>query len=221
MTRYLFALIVGLAGCGILVALGVWQLGRLEWKEAILAEIDARMTEAPQALPELPNEEDDEYLPVEVTGTFTGAAVHVLIPGPDGLPGFRVIEGFETDTGRVVLIDRGIVPEALKYSELTAPRATVQGNLLWPDEADWFTPVPDTERNTWFARELEPMASYLQAEPLLIVARTRTDPVIEPLPINSADIPNDHFNYAVTWFLLAAVWAVMTVFWLIRTRREA
>jgi surfeit locus 1 family protein len=55
-----------------------------------------------------------------------------------------------------------------------------------------------------------------------MVVTTRTtpaDPRLTPLPVNTATIKNDHFEYAVTWFLLAFVWAIMTLFLILRTMR--
>ena len=54
--------------------------------------------------------------------------------------------------------------------------------------------------------------------PLLLVARTETDPAVTPLPVDSAAIPNDHLQYAITWFSLAAIWIGMTAHFLWRTR---
>ena len=48
-------------------------------------------------------------------------------------------------------------------------------------------------------------------EALLVVARgIEPDLGTTPLPVDSSTIPNDHWQYAVTWFSLAAVWAVMS-----------
>jgi surfeit locus 1 family protein len=54
---------------------------------------------------------------------------------------------------------------------------------------------------------------------VVTTATTPADPRLTPLPVNTVDIKNDHFEYAVTWFLLAFVWAVMTLFLIIRTTR--
>jgi surfeit locus 1 family protein len=64
------------------------------------------------------------------------------------------------------------------------------------------------------------MATKLNTEPTLIVAREPTGDGITPVPVNTSTIPNDHWGYAITWFLLAAVWAVMTaaLLWRIRQR---
>ena len=65
------------------------------------------------------------------------------------------------------------------------------------------------------------MAATLKAEPVLVVARSDTGDGIEPMPVGTEGIPNDHLQYAITWFSLAAVWLGMTVFLLWRIKRQA
>ena len=95
----------------------------------------------------------------------------------------------------------------------------------WPDEADSFTPEPDRAANIWFARDLEPMAGALGAEPLLIIAESgfagdsgggREWP--RPLRLGLSLI-NNHLQYAITWFSLALIWAVMSAM-LVRRERQ-
>jgi surfeit locus 1 family protein len=64
------------------------------------------------------------------------------------------------------------------------------------------------------------MAAKLGTEPLLIVARAPTGDAITPMPVDSSTIPNDHWGYAITWFLMAVVWAVMTGYLLLRIKRR-
>ncbi|MFV0303274.1 MAG: SURF1 family cytochrome oxidase biogenesis protein, partial [Paracoccus sp. (in: a-proteobacteria)] len=70
MRRYLFPLILGLGGIAILMSLGFWQLRRLDWKEAMLAEITAKIAAAPVPFDSLaaPDPAGDMYLPVSVEG---------------------------------------------------------------------------------------------------------------------------------------------------------
>ena len=64
------------------------------------------------------------------------------------------------------------------------------------------------------------MAAALQTRPVLVVARQvdPTLPGIDALPVDTAAIPNDHMQYAITWFSLAALWLAMTVAFLRRRR---
>ncbi len=215
------AALIGIVGAAILLALGVWQVQRLAWKEAILADITARIDAAPVELPANPDPEADRYLPVKATGQFGEEAIFVLASVKDLGAVFRVISPFETN-GRRVLVDRGIVPVAAQGRVEMPGAATVTGNLHWPDEIDSFTPEPDVEDDLWFARDVDAIAAALNTEPLLMVAR-QMDPAetaVTPLPVSTDGIPNDHLTYAITWFSLCAVWLGMTAFLLWRIRRR-
>jgi surfeit locus 1 family protein len=221
--RLIFPLLLGLAGVAVLASLGFWQLQRLEWKEGILAAIEARIGAPPVPLPPAPDQARDQYLPVTLTGTFTGEGVDVLVSRRQVGPGVRPVAVFAADDGRRILVDRGFLAEAARATPRPGPAygaVTVTGNLLWPDEVDGFTPAPDARTGLWFARDVPAMAAALGTEPVLVVARTPTGPGPAPLPVDTAGIPNDHLGYAIQWFGLAAVWAGMTALWLWRIRRR-
>jgi surfeit locus 1 family protein len=222
MRRLIFPILLGVLGVAVLVSLGVWQVQRLAWKEAVLARIDARIFAAPVAIPESPTEAADEYLPVRVAGELQQAEIRVLVSVEDLGAGYRVITPLVTESGRRVLVDRGYIPLEAEADLRPAVRIEVVGNLLWPDEVDGWTPEPDATRSIWFARDLPAMAEALATEPVLIVAREVDDPsgAVTPLPIDTAAIPNDHLNYAITWFLLALVWAAMSGYLILRTLRR-
>ena len=97
------------------------------------------------------------------------------------------------------------------------------GALYWPDETDGFTPAPDREANIWFARDLGPMAEALGTEPLLIVAEQHSGSLGGgewPKPLRlGVNLANNHLQYAITWFSLALIWAVMSAL-LVRRERE-
>ena len=212
MTRFLLPLLFGLLGTAILLSLGVWQMQRLEWKQGILSEIDRRIAGPAEPIPATPDPETDRYQPVSLDGTVGAEELFVLISRKQVGPGYRVVSAFETETGRRVLLDKGFVPIAAREEDRFTGPMSVTGNLHWPDERTSATPDNDVAGNTWFARDLEAMADLLGTEPLLVVAREMApaDPGVTPLPVDSSGIPNDHLQYAITWFSLAAVWLVMT-----------
>jgi surfeit locus 1 family protein len=221
MRSILFLLIFGLCGLGILLALGTWQVRRLAVKQDIIARIDARMLAPAVAMPAAPDSSRDKYLAVTVTGTMLADDLNVLTSYGNVGAGYRIIAPFELTDGRRVMIDRGFVPADQKQTIRSTGKMQITGNLHWPQETDGFTPDPDLKENIWFARMVPEMALALNTTPVLIVARDRTDPGVIPTPVDSSAVSNDHLNYAITWFSLAAIWAAMSVYFLWRSRANA
>lgn len=221
MGRFAVPLLIGILGAAVLVALGIWQVQRLEWKTSVLDEIEARIGAEPVAVPEDADPTRDRYLPVRATGSFGEEEVHILVSTREIGPAFRVISPFTTEQGRRILVDRGIVPDEAKEDRRPAGAATIRGNLHWPDEVNAFTPDRDVARNVWFARDVGALADALGTEPVLVILRetSQAEPGVTPLPVDTSGIPNDHLEYAVTWFGLAAVWVLMTGLWVRRIAR--
>lgn len=226
MRRYVFPLLLGSGGCAVLIALGIWQVQRMHWKAGVLAAIEAQIGGEPAGLP-VPDAATSDptamrFRPVRVVGRTTGAEVLVLTGKKDVGAGYEVISAFETSEGRRILLDRGFVPQGGETAERPAAALEIVGNLHWPVEADRYTPAPDIGRNLWFVRDVPTIAAHLETEPILVVARevTGDNQGIEPVPVDTSGIPNDHRNYAITWFSLAAVWVGMTGYLLWRIRQK-
>lgn len=221
MRRYIFPVLIGILGCAILISLGLWQLRRLDWKETMLAEIQSRI-DAP-AVP-LPGSVDPsmKYMPVEVAGTTTGAEIDVLSGSKEQGGGYQIVSRFITDDGRAIMVDRGFVPQEDRHVERGPTRLTIRGNLHWPDERGSSTPAPNLAENIWFARDVPAMAETLDTQPILVVANAVQGDAqgVQPIPVAIEGIPNNHLSYAAQWFMIAAVWAGMTValIWRIRQR---
>ena len=210
--RFLIPLIFGVAGAAVLVGLGIWQVQRLAWKEGVLAEIEARIAADPIPLPAAPDPQTDRYTPVETSGLLQSGALRVLVSRKEIGAGYRIIAPLLARDGRRIMVDLGFVPTDEVADEYGGARIEVAGNLHWPREVDSYTPEADREANIWFAREVPEMAAYLETDPILIVANRIEPPVggVEPLPVDTSSIPNDHLGYAVTWFSLAVIWVFMT-----------
>lgn len=221
MSRYILPLFFGILGTAVLVSLGTWQVQRLAWKEAILAEIDARFAAPAVAIPSEPDPERDRFLVVRASGTITQDELHVLASTRDAGAVYRVISAFESDDGRRLMLDRGWIKPPQKDDARPVVTASVTGNLHWPRETDSYTPENDREANIWFARDVDKMAEALNAQPVLIILRetSENDPSVTPLPVDSAGIPNDHLEYVLTWYGLAIVWVAMTLYYLRRLRK--
>ncbi|MFN6925319.1 MAG: SURF1 family protein [Tabrizicola sp.] len=221
MRRYAFPVLMGIVGVAVLLSLGFWQLRRMEEKRVYLDEIEARIGNAPIPLPAAPEEGRDKFQAVVAEGRFTGEYLEVLAGQKGASPGVLVIEAFALPDGRRIMVQRGFIEEAARAVPRAPREARVEGNLHWPQDTNSFTPPPDERTGLWFARDVPAMAARLKTEPTLIVAREPTGDGITPMPVDTSGIPNDHWGYAIQWFLLAATWAGMTGFllWRIRTRK--
>jgi surfeit locus 1 family protein len=220
MTRHLvlFTLFMA-AGLALLIGLGVWQLQRLEWKEGLIAKIEARVHAPPVTLKEAVASaragEDISYLRVKTEGRFDHSKERFVYAVTDEGVGWHVITPLATPDGEVVLIDRGIVPDALK-DPATRPQgeiegtATVTGLARQPESQGRFTPDNEPEHNRWFWRDLGGLTRSMfpgsepEVAPLIVEAEPSDVPGGWPRGgATRLDIPNDHLQYAITWFLLA------------------
>jgi surfeit locus 1 family protein len=198
----------------ILCGLGVWQLQRLQWKEALIATVNGHMTAAPVSLDRLlaMSADDAQYRKVALSGRFDNAnETYVFTTDAGGDPVYHVLTPFITDDGRTLMVDRGEIPQS-KLSPQS--RAAVEGEAhivgVWrvPDGTGLFTPKPDPEKHIWYARDLAGIAAadgVKLAAPVVIEADAAPNP--GGLPVGGqtvVDFPNNHLEYAITWFGLAA-----------------
>lgn len=225
------------AAFALLIGLGVWQLQRLEWKQSVIAQIEARTKAEPVSLAEAMTRarsgEDVSYLRVRAEGRFDHGKERYLYAFSDGNPGWHVITPLTTANGDIVLIDRGFVPDERK-NPASRPQGQLGGpvaltGLARPPEAQWLF-VPDNEpgQNSWFWRDLGAMAGSMdlgdgaQVAPFFVEAERSDIPGGWPLGGQTRlDIPNDHLQYALTWFLLAFCLAVIYVIYVRSRWRQA
>ena len=221
MRKLLFPVIVGLGGLAILIGLAKWQLDRLDWKEAILDDIRAKLDAPAVTLMEAPDPSTDNYLSVIFEGRPTGEELRVLDSGTAAGTGHHIIAAFETTGGRRIMVDLGLLEINDAEAQAADPMleaVTVQGNLIWPDDPE----VQPPQGDEWYARDVSAMALVLNTEPVLVqlAAASKYDPRLTPLAVDTRNIKNDHLEYAITWLLLAVVWGAMTVFYIARTLRQ-
>ncbi|MEL6959220.1 MAG: SURF1 family protein [Pseudomonadota bacterium] len=220
MRRLLFPIIIGLGGIAILLSLAVWQLNRLDWKEGVLADIEAKLAEPAIPLPADPDPETDNYRTVIFEGRPMGSEIRFLNSGTAAGTGHQIITRFETTDGRFILVDLGLQPlndEAAQSAPRLMDTVTIEGNLLWPDDGNY----EPANGNEFFGRRVQTMAVFLGTEPIYVVLSRASeyDPRTTPLPVDTRNIKNDHLEYAITWILLAVVWGAMTLFYVVRGMR--
>lgn len=209
----IFTLIAG----AILVGLGVWQLHRLTWKEAIIARIDARTKAAPQPLPPRATwpqlaPADYEYRRVTLDGTFDNDTETLVFRGAEDGPGYLVMTPLALRGGGTVLVNRGFVPVDLKdrgRREVGEPKGEVHitGLMRQPEPRNLFTPTDQPDKAEFFTRDPQLIAAHLgltDAAPFTVDSDATANPGGWPRGgATELAIPNNHFEYALTWFGLA------------------
>jgi surfeit locus 1 family protein len=223
--------ISALAAFGVLVALGTWQVERLHWKEGLIAERRAALEAPPIDVPtSLESARGLEFRRMRATGVFLHER-EITVHGFErqrGDAGYLVLTPLRLDGGRVVLVERGWVPNE-KRDPVTRSAGnpggpiTVKGllRLALVGKPGWFIPENDAARREWFYIDVAAMARAAGV-PDVLPFYLEAGPAPNPggLPVGgqaATDLPNDHLHYAITWYALAASLAVI---YLILLRRE-
>lgn len=201
-------------GLVLLVGLGMWQVQRLHEKEALIASIEAGTKAPPIPLADAIGEGADaaEWHHVQVMGHFLhNKEAYIFAQGLMGAVGVHIVTPLAEDNGDTVLIDRGFVPEALHDPKTRAAgqvegEVSVTGVLRLAQMPGMFTPSPDLKTRLWFVKDVPSMAAALglNVPPVIVEADATPNPGGWPLGgQTNVDVPNDHLQYAVTWFGLA------------------
>jgi surfeit locus 1 family protein len=134
---------------------------------------------------------------------------------PEGEPGWHVITPLETVKGTMLLVDRGFVPDALR-DPATRKRGevsnvvTVTGLVRPSEQPNIFVPDNEPKKNQWFSRDLQAMSRSMfpggtvQVAPFFLEAKAGEVPGGWPKGGQTRlTFPNNHLQYAITWFGLA------------------
>lgn len=223
-------LIATLIALGILCSLGVWQLKRLEWKQGLIAQMTERLAAEPipfdEALAREAVSENMEYQPVFVEGVFAHdleTAVFGTYGGKPGVYVFTPLDAADRSGGRRFLyVNRGFAPQefrdpATRADARTSGEIRIEGLLRRAERKrgfeKWLAPKDQPEDNLYFIRDPTILATRhaLTVPPYYIDSFERAGEGEWPKGgLTRIDIPNRHFEYALTWFGLAA--ALLGVF---------
>ncbi|MCL4678418.1 MAG: SURF1 family protein [Alphaproteobacteria bacterium] len=213
----LWAMLFTLAGAALLFKLGWWQLERMAWKADLITKLEAAYASAPssllpegRALSDLKAFErgfiEGEYLPVPTI--FVGPQTY------EKAPGFHLYSPLRTEGG-VVFVNRGWVPLAYKSRAASespdSGRVRVTGLLRSPERAGLFVAGNEPKKSLW--RRADPAQFSIAlglsepVSPLILFAEGGADaggggPIAVPI---RADLPNNHFQYALFWFSMGGL----------------
>lgn len=229
MTRRIWTVaIASILGIAILIALGTWQLQRMQWKQSLLANIAESQAAPPMsldaALGAVEAGQNVEFRRVTTRGTFIHRAERHLLSIMDGKPAWQIVTPFQSEEGIVVLVDRGAVLEELRDPSARAatdPQGmqSITGIIrLRRETQSVFSPDNDPERNLYYwwdlpsmMRDADPPANSRVALFVLQLTPSAGSTGFPRPQAVAANIRNNHLQYAITWFSLAAVLAIFAV----------
>ncbi len=208
-----------LAMLAVLVGLGTWQVERMHWKNGIVAQI-AR-AEASPPVPLIGN--PSPFAKVQVTGqlrddlsAFYGAEVRDTRTGPQ--MGSYLVQPLIRPDGRPILIERGWVPSE-RVDPIAQPlgTVTVTGFVHPAEQPGWFSASDDAATRTFYTLDPAAIGDALglpRVAPFVLVALGPQPPQHWPDPAKHLPRPpNNHLQYAITWYGLAASLLVIFVIW--------
>ena len=224
--------IVVLVCLAILIGLGVWQLQRLKWKEGILAHVAALQTAPARLLGDVLKAGGDlDFVRVSFDcPDLERRPLLRLFAVRDGVAGYRLVTACPIAAAGYssILVDRGFISMEQAQAAVQPGRAALPGPVVGVlrkgDRPTFVTPKNRIAENLWYSRDVPAMAGQLHAAapaPIYLMverpAPAGPGPVPAPIP---ADIPNRHFEYALTWFGLAASLIGVYAAMLLRRRRN-
>ena len=213
------------AGLIVLIALGAWQLERRAWKHDLIDTIARRLAAAPLALPTPErwgslDAAQDEFRRVTAAVEFVHAQEALVYTSGSALrsdvsgPGYWVFKPARIGDDKLVIVNRGFVPEKDRDPATRAAGAVtglidIDGVMRWPEAGNWFTPAGDVTRNIFFARDHLAMAAakgWQNVAPFYLDQEAPPPPGGLPRPGKlNVNLPDNHLQYAITWFGLALV----------------
>ena len=233
----LWATVCTVAALAILIALGTWQVQRLFWKEGQIALRQERAAAPAVPLPQsFPDPAEMEFTRVRLEGRFLHAdEFYIGARTENGRVGYHIVTPFALTDGRVILVDRGWVPEnrrdpATRTEGQLDGQLTIEGLLRtggWKG-LDFARPPNKPEERFYFWLDLPVMAQTLveggvREGPVIteVYADAVASDVPGGLPIGGQtriNLTNDHLQYAITWYSFAVILAV--IYFLFHYRRE-
>ncbi|MBZ9709194.1 SURF1 family protein [Mesorhizobium sp. ESP7-2] len=218
----LVLVLLGLLGVLVFVGLGIWQLERRVWKLDLIAHVDQRI-HAPVVDAPGPQSWNGitaagyEYRHVRLAGRYLGGANTLVRAVTELGGGYWVLTPMRTDSGFVVLVNRGFIPQERKAEferergGRTAP-AVIDGLLRMSEPGGGFLRKNDAMGNRWYSRDVAAIATArgltINVAPYFVDAEASD---IEGWPrggLTVVTFRNSHLVYALTWFTLAAMLAI-------------
>ncbi len=215
---------------GILFSLGTWQVMKVGPKTALLEQIEAGLSAKAEILPiHVDDPVSLNYRKVFFTGVHNEVTPLKLFgTNRDGKPGYYLYSPVKTTFGMSVLVNWGWIPITAKaLPQLPIGDVRVEGVLRTSAVATSFTPVNNSASNEWYVADVYEMATAFglgskEYYHFRVFSDQRGNAGELPLGAQTKiDIPNNHKQYAITWYGLAgSLIAIYILFGLKRGREQ-
>jgi surfeit locus 1 family protein len=185
------------AAVGVMIALGIWQLQRAEWKERLLADYAAASALPALDLDPLLDDPEEELPPLAFRRVLATCNARDAEPDQRGGRSDRGESGYSY------------------FVRCRSGEGGLAGRLLV--NAGW-TPLPERDRRiTVNGLVAGRLGAVEEGEPLVITSASATPPLRPSAPASIDNIPNNHRLYAWQWFFFAA--AALVIYLLALRRR--
>jgi surfeit locus 1 family protein len=220
----------------LLLALGTWQVQRLYWKEALLADIQQRGEAAPVDLNIIEtmasSDGDIEYRKVRLSGIFDHTKERHFFATFQGQTGYYIYTPLQMSDGRFIFVNRGFVTYDMK-----APSTRAEGQVAGtveieglaraklPGKPSMMLPDNDLKANIFYWKDLDVMAPSAGVDetrlvPFFVDANAAPNPGGWPKGgVTIIDLPNNHLQYAITWYGFALTLVIVAGFAYFRSRK--
>lgn len=176
----ILAILTVVAACSTMVGLGVWQLRRADWKEGLLSEYRTAATKPAMAFP--------------------------AVPYPNDLPLFRKASGFCLKVIAWTSVSGRNLRGTSGWSHHAQCSTGAEGPGMLVDAGWSRTPA----NPVWNGGSVSGLIAPDTKAILRLISDTPLAPgLVATAPPSPEDIPNNHFGYAVQWFLFAGIAALI------------
>ena len=186
----------------VFIALGTWQIIRLNWKNNLILEIENSLKKPPV---QLLQSNQQNYLKIKTSGRVDfEKQIYLYNLNDSGTPGFEVLNPILID-GENYLLNRGWIPfEKKDTPEINIlDQTNIEGTLKTQGRKNIFKPDNDIKENYWFSLNREDISKFTGKEfSKYIIYLDGNYQLPKPKKI-TANISNNHKKYAMTWFSLA------------------
>ncbi len=203
MTRRTWPVLLASGLClALLLWLGQWQVQRLAWKNALIANY--------------------ETTKVTVSGHFAGQTPLRFMSTAEGAAAWQILQPFETAQGQKILVSRGKIAEAAALPTTPTTTVSLVGHMQTHNKGKGFFDVDNNPAaNMWYWWDVDAMVGQASTNGQvlqLVPGSPGTEGLFVDLP--KSELSNNHLGYAITWFGLAAVLVVMTAIFLYQSRQS-